>query len=147
MVWCCICAIRMRLQSCSHTFIQTYCVFPEQQLSPGDSIVTKDDTSLVSRMYLLTDSLLFHGINCSNPSFMTLSLFHERIWSVPFCQGKCVYLAILIEVIHYLKWTVVVFEGYCVYLRKAVAALLLKVVVFFDRISCNSFCLKTIVLN
>ena len=91
-------------------------------------MVINYDTSLVSGMYKLKDSLLFDDINSSHP----------------FLLWYCHYFTVALEAIHYIKGTVFTSqhllqgtiivsslvdsrksEGCCVYLRKAIVALLL----------------------
>ena len=128
-------AVRVQLRSCSHALFQIYCVFSEQFFQPGDILVTNDDKSLVSGMYLLNDSWFFGDISCSNPFFMVL-LFHGSTLSDPFSQGYSIHFTTLTEAIYNLKRTVDdsrKFKGYCANLRKAILALLLEGACFFQR--------------
>ena len=62
----------------------------QEELQQGDIIVINYDTSLVSGMYKLKDSLLFDDINSSHP----------------FLLWYCHYFMGALEAIHYVKSTV-----------------------------------------
>ena len=123
----------LEISTCNRLCFQRYSVnlppvSEQEQLLQGYVIFINFDTSLVSGVYKLKDSLLFDDI----------------ISSHPFLLWYCHYLTGALEAIHYVKGTVFIlqhllqasitvsslvvlrkFEGYCAYLRKAIVALLL----------------------
>ena len=66
----------------------------QEELQQGDIIVINYDTSLVSGMYKLRDSLLFDDINSSHP----------------FLLWYCHYFMGALEAIHYFKSTVFILQ-------------------------------------
>ena len=61
-------------------------VFAEQELQQGDIIVSNNDNSLVSGMYILKEVIWQHQLQ--PPIFsMVVSIFHGSTWSNPYVNG------------------------------------------------------------
>ena len=74
----------------SSTFFQIYWIFSEQE-ELQYSIIINYDTSFLSGMYKLKDSLLFDGIICNN-TFLSVIISREHL-KRSICQDHCVYFA------------------------------------------------------
>ena len=61
-------------------------IFAEQELQQGDIIVSNNDNSLVSGMYILKEVIWQHQLQ--PPIFsMVVSIFHGSTWSNPYVNG------------------------------------------------------------
>ena len=69
-----------------------YSVFAEQELQQGDIIVTNNENSVVTGMYIVKNSLLFDGSSCSHSFFFYSTIVISRGHLRPSIrQIHCVY--------------------------------------------------------